>query len=79
MEGGSKWGHSGRETSGRGAHELSQRDEQLLVGPDWSLRGQVRDPQEEARSLTGGRGAPEDGMFEGLWRLGAQRQEGAAS
>ena len=41
MEGGSKWGHSRRETSGSGANEISQRDEQLLVGPDRSLRGQV--------------------------------------
>jgi len=41
VEGGSKWGHSRRETSGSGANEISQRDEQLLVGPDRSLRGQV--------------------------------------
>ena len=73
MEGGSKRGHSGRETTGSGANELTQRDEQLLVGPDQSLRGQVRDPLEEAGTLTGGRGAGEDGMFEGLWGLGAQR------
>jgi len=49
--------HSGRETSGGGANELSQGNEQRLVGPDWGLRGQVRDPLEEAGSLTGGRGA----------------------
>ena len=72
MEGGSKWGHSGRETSGSGANEISERDEELLVGSDRSLRGQVRDPLEEAGSLTGGRGAGEDGMSEGLWDLGKQ-------
>jgi len=73
VEGGSKWGHSGRQTSGSGANELSQRHEQLLVRPDRSLKAQVRDPQEEAGSLMGGRGAGEDGMFQGLWGLGAQR------
>jgi len=66
VEGGGKWGHPGRETSGSGANELSQRNEQLLVGPDRSLRDQVRDPLEEAGSLTGGRGAGEDGVFKGL-------------
>ena len=74
MEGGSKWGHSGRETSSSGANEHSQRDEQLLVGPDRSLWGQVRDPQKETGSLTGGQGAGEDGMCEGLWGFRAQRE-----
>ena len=37
MEGGSKWGHPRLETSGSGANELSECDEQLLVGPDWGL------------------------------------------
>jgi len=46
--------HSGRETSSGGANELSQGNEQLLVGPDWGLRGQARDPLEEAGSLMGG-------------------------
>jgi len=73
VERGSKWGHSERETRCGGANELSQRDEQVLVGPDWSLRGQVRDPLEEAGSLTGGRGAGEDRMFKGLWSPGGQR------
>jgi len=71
VEGESKWGHPRRETSGSGANELSQRDGQLLVGPDQSLRGQVRDPLEKAGSLTGGRGAGQEGMFEGLWGFGA--------
>jgi len=65
-EGGSKWGHSRRETSGGGANELSQQNAQLLVRPDWRLRGQVRDPLEEAGSLMDGRGAGQDGMFKGL-------------
>jgi len=73
MEGGSKWRHSRRETSGSGANELNQRDEQRFVGLDRRLRGQVRDHLEEAGSLMGRRGAGEDGMFEGLWGLGAQR------
>jgi len=73
VEGGSKRGHSRRETSSSGANELSQRDEQLLVRPDRSLGGQVRDPLEEAGSLMGGQGAGKNGMFEGLWGLGAQR------
>jgi len=62
VEGGSKRRHSRRETSGGGADELSQRNKQLLVGPDWGLGGQVRDPLEEAGSLTGG-GAGQDGML----------------
>jgi len=71
VEGGSKWGHPRRETSGGGANELSQRNEQLLVGPDWGLRGQVREPLEEAGSMMGGRGPGQDGIFEGLWGLRA--------
>ena len=67
MVGASKRGHSRRETSGSGANELSQRNEQLPVGPDWRPRGQVRDPLEEAGSLVGARGAGQDGMFQGLW------------
>jgi len=66
VEGGSKRGHPRRETGGGGAAELSQGNEQLLVGPDWGLRSQVRDPLEEAGSLTGGGGAGQDGMLEGL-------------
>ena len=73
MERGSKRGHPTRETSGGGANELSQRNEQLLVGPDWGLGGQVQDLLEEVGSLTGGGGAGHDGMFEGLWGLRAQR------
>ena len=69
MEGGGKRGHSRRETGGSGADELSQRDEQLLVGPDRGLGVQVRDPLEEVGSLTGGGGAGQDGMFEGLGGL----------
>jgi len=65
VEGGSKRGHCRRETSGGGENELSQRNEQLLVGPDRGLRGQVRDRWEVAGSLMGGQGAREDGMFEG--------------
>ena len=57
MEGGGQRGHPRRETSGGGANELSQSNEQLLVGPDWGLRSQVRDPLEEAGSLAGGGGA----------------------
>jgi len=41
VEGGSEWGHPWRETGGGGADELSQGNEQLLVGPDWGLRSQV--------------------------------------
>ena len=41
VEGGSKQGHSRRETSGGGANQLSQCNEQLLVGPDRGPRGQV--------------------------------------
>jgi len=43
VEGGSKRGHPRRETSGGSADELSQRNKQLLVGPDRGLGGQVRD------------------------------------
>ena len=73
VEGGGTRGHPRRETSGSGADELSQGMEQLLVGPDWSLGGQVRDTLEEAGSLTGGGRAGQDGMFEGLLGLRAQR------
>ena len=41
MEGGGKQGHPRGETSGGDANELSQGNEQLLVGPDWGLRSQV--------------------------------------
>jgi len=37
----SKRGHSMRETSGSGANELSESNEQLLVGPGRGLGGQV--------------------------------------
>jgi len=73
VEGGSKRGHPLRETSGADADELSQRNEQLLVGPDRGLGSQVRDPLEEAGSLVGGGGAGLDGMFEGQRGLRAQR------
>ena len=73
MEGGSKRGHPRRETSGGGANELSQRNEQLLVRPDRGLGGQVRDLLEEAGSLMGGGGAGQDGMFKGLRGQRAQR------
>ena len=73
MEGGGKRGHPRRETGGGGADELSQRNEQLLVGPDRGLGVQVRDPLEEAGSLMGGGGAGQDGVFEGLRGLRAQR------
>jgi len=71
VEGGGKRGHPRRETGGSGADELSQRNEQLLVGPDRGLRVQVRDPLEEAGSLTGSGGAGQDGMFAGLQGLQA--------
>jgi len=71
VEGGGKRGHPQRETGGSGADELSQRNEQLLVGPDRGLGAQVRDPLEEAGSLTGGGGAGQDGMFEDLRDLQA--------
>jgi len=71
VEGEGKRGHSRRETGGSGTDELSQRNEQLLVGPDRGLGIQVRDPLEEAGSLTGGGGARQDGMFEGLRGLRA--------
>jgi len=54
VEGGSKRGHPRRETSGGGANELIQRNDQLLVGPDRGLGGKVSDLLEEAGSLTGG-------------------------
>ena len=73
MEGWSKWGHPRWETSGRGANELSQHNEQLLVGPDRGLGGQVGDPLEEAGSPIGGGGAGQDDLFEGLRGLRAQR------
>jgi len=41
VEGGGKQGHPRGETSGGDANELSQGNEQLLVGPDWGLRSQV--------------------------------------
>ena len=66
MDGGGKLGHPRGETSGGGANELSQGNEQLLVGPDWGHMSQVRDPLEEAGSLVGGGGAGQDGMFQGL-------------
>ena len=77
MEGGCQ----GREPAGAsqegnqcgGADELSQCNEQLLVGPDWGHWGPVRDPCEEAGPLMGGQEAGEDGMFEGLRGLRAQR------
>jgi len=72
VEGGSKRGHPRRETSGGGVDELSQRNEQLLVGPHRGLGSQVGDPLEEAGSLMGGGGAGQDGMFEGLRGLRAQ-------
>jgi len=72
VEGGSKRRHPRRETSGGGADEHSQRNEQVLVGPDRSLGGQVRDPLEEAGSLMGGGGAGQDAMFKGLQGLRAQ-------
>ena len=72
MEGGGKREHPRRETSGGGADELSQRNEQLLVGPGRGLGGQVGDTLGEAGSLTGGRGAGQDGMFEGLRGLKTQ-------
>ena len=53
MEGGSKRRHPRGETSGGGANELSQRNEQLLVGPEWGFRSQIRDPLDEAGSLMG--------------------------
>ena len=71
MKGGSKRGHSRREISGSDPDELSQRNEQLMVGRDWGLRGQFRDHLEEAGSLMGGRGAGQDCMFEGLQGLRA--------
>ena len=71
MEGGGKRGHPRGETSGGGANELSQGNEQLLVRPDWGLRSQVRDPLEKAGSLVGGGGAGQDLMFEGLRGLSA--------
>jgi len=71
VEGGNKRGHPRRETSGGGVDELSQRNEQLLVGPDKGLGSQVRDPLEAAGSLRGGGGAGQDGMFEGLRGLRA--------
>ena len=73
MEGGGKRWHPRGETSGGSANELSQGNEQLLVRPDWGLRSQVRDPLEEAGYLAGGGGAGQDGMFEGLRGLRAQR------
>jgi len=72
VERASERGHSRWEASGGGANKLSECNEQLLVGLDWGLGGQVRDSLEEARSLMGGRRAGQDGMFEGLWGLGAQ-------
>jgi len=66
VEGRGKRGHPGGETSGGSVNELSHGNELLLVGPDWGLRGQVRDPLEQAGSLVGGGGAGQDGMFEGL-------------
>jgi len=44
VKGGSKQGHSRRETGSCGADELSQCNEQLLVGPEGGLGGQVGDP-----------------------------------
>ena len=73
MQGGSKRGHPQRETSGSGAEELSQRNEQLVVRPDRGLGGQVSDPLEGGGSLAGGGGAGQDGMFEGLRGLRTQR------
>jgi len=72
VEGGRKRGHPWGKTSGGGANELSQGNDQLLVGPDLGLGGQVRDPLEEAGSLKGGREAGDNGVFEGLWGLRAQ-------
>ena len=73
MERASERGHLRRETGGSDANKLSQRNAQLLVGPNLGLGGQVRDPLEEAASLIGGEGAEPDVMFEGLWGLRAPR------
>ena len=73
MKGGGERGNPRGENSGGGVNELSQGNEELLVGPDWGFRSQVRDPLEEAGSLTGGGGAGKDGMFEGLRGLEVQR------
>jgi len=78
VEGGSKRRHPRRETSGGGADELSERNEQRLVGPDRGLRGQVSDLLEEAGSVTGRGGAGEDGMFEGQPGLRAQGTGGVS-
>ena len=47
----SKGGHSRWKASGSGADELSKVDEHLLVQPEGGLGAQIRDSQEETRSL----------------------------
>jgi len=44
VEGEGKRGHPRRETSGGGADDLSQRDEQLLVRPDRGLGAKSETP-----------------------------------
>jgi len=73
VEGGSKRGHSRRETSGSSVNELSEGNKQLLVGPDRGLGSETPDPLEKARSLMGRREAGQDGVLEGLRGFGAQR------
>jgi len=46
-------GIRGGETGSSGTDELSQPNEQLLVGPARCLGGQASDPLEEAGSLMG--------------------------
>ena len=70
-EGGGEWGHSMGEAGGSGANKLSQRNEHLMGAPDWGLRGQVRDPLEEAGSQISGGGTGQDGMLKDLWASGA--------
>ena len=52
-------------------NELRKVDEQLLVGPEGGLRAQVRYLLEEMRSLSGERGAGDQGMLRGLWSFRA--------
>ena len=68
----SKRKHSGRETTGGGANDVSQGNKLLLVGPRRGVGAQFRDPLKAARSRTGGLGAAQDGMCEVLRSLGAQ-------
>ena len=71
-QGEERW-HPSRETCRSDADKLSKSDEKWLVRPEWGPWAEVQDPLEEPGSLSGCRGADEDGVFQRLvsaWTTG---------